>query len=58
MMSKVIVLVLTFMTTVQLLNCEIFSAVDKMDKLAADEKTIIEEFKILVNQIDDNYLRV
>lgn len=38
------------------LNCEMFSAIDKLEKLARDEKLILQELEIFANQVNDDYI--
>jgi hypothetical protein len=55
-MSKVIILILTLTIVIQS-KCEVFSAIDELDKLAVAEKVIIDELRILANEVNDSYLR-
>lgn len=37
-------------------RCEIFSAIDELEKLAIREKVIIEQLKVLADQLNDEYI--
>lgn len=37
-------------------NCEIFSAVTELEKLAANERIIFDELEILATQINHEYI--
>lgn len=37
-------------------NCEVFSAIEELVKLALDEELLIKELEILAAQLNDDYL--
>lgn len=37
-------------------NCEIFSAIEELDKLAVNERLIAEELKIFASQVNDDFV--
>lgn len=37
-------------------NCEIFSAIEELDKLAVNERLIAEELKIFASQVNDVFV--
>lgn len=38
------------------ISCEIFSAINELEKLSVSEKIIIDELKILASQLRDDYV--
>lgn len=38
------------------INCEIFSAIQELEKLAVNEKFLIKEFKVFASQVNDDYI--
>lgn len=54
-MAKLLVL-LSLLFLANNLNAEIFSAIDGLEKLAQDEKLIIQQLKSLSSQVKDDYL--
>lgn len=45
-----------FSNLLLIINCEIFSAIDELEKLAIDEGYIIEELSVLASRLDSNYV--
>lgn len=37
-------------------DCEIFSAIEELEKLAANEQVLIYELEKLANQVNDDYV--
>lgn len=57
MMMIALYRIIVFLALMEMnVDCEIFSAVDELEKLAVDEKLIIEELKVLAKTIDNDYV--
>ena len=54
-LKKFLILVFIF-SFGRLVNSEVFSAIEGLEKLAIAEEFIINEFKLLVNELNDDYL--
>lgn len=54
-MAEISILFLIF-SCIICIDCEIFSAINELEKLAEDEGKILEEFEILANELGDRYL--
>jgi hypothetical protein len=45
-------------TMLQTSNCEVFSAIVELEKLADFEKLILEDLKVFAAEIEDEYLNL
>lgn len=52
----IIILIFAAVFNIEFANCEIFSAIDELEKLAYDEKIIIEEFQVFASDLNDDYV--
>lgn len=53
---KKIQVVLFIIIILRKIDCEIFSSVDRLEKLVSDEKNLLQELRFFANQVNDAHI--